>query len=190
MKTALALTLGSDVFWPEGDGWIPPAGLEAPAPGHLPTLTLSEADRERRIRIARLAARQARKCRTTLKLLELADSDLRTASLADRVGIPRATLRRYRTEAPHTVAQVESKLDACWTEGRGTRPPRDRSQRWHREHDPRRSRPLPPIAKPSCVSRLNGRGIKRFTQRFVRRGLPEVPTPYTSICSKCGRKTP
>ena len=115
IKTALALTLGSDVFLPEGDGWIPPAGLEAPQPGHLPILMLSEADRERRIRIARLAARQARKYRTTLKLLELADSDLRTASLAERLGITRATLRRYRKEAPDTIAQGESKLDA-WTQ--------------------------------------------------------------------------
>ena len=119
IKTALALTLGSDVFLPEGDGWIPPAGVEAPQPGHLPILTLSEADRERRIRIARLTARQARKYRTTLKLLELADSDLRTARQADRLGITRATLRRYRKEAPDTIAQVESKLDA-WTEARGT----------------------------------------------------------------------
>ena len=86
---------------------------------HLPTLTLSEADRERRIRIARLTARQARKYRTTLTVIDLADSDLRTASLADRLGITRATSRRYRKEAPNTIAQVETQLDA-WTEALGS----------------------------------------------------------------------
>jgi len=61
-----------------------------------------------------LTARQAQKYRTTLNLLELADSDLRTAGLADRLGITRATLRRYRKEAPKTLEKVESKIDA-WT---------------------------------------------------------------------------
>ena len=66
IKAALALTLGSDVFLPEGDGWVQPAALTAPPTERLPALMLSEADRERRIRIARLTARQARKYRTTL----------------------------------------------------------------------------------------------------------------------------
>lgn len=77
-----------------------------------PALTLLEVDRERRICLARLTARQAQKYRTTLNLLELADSDLRTASLVNRLGITRATLRRYRKEAPNTLEKVESKIDA------------------------------------------------------------------------------
>ena len=106
------------MFLPQGDGWVQPVALNAAQTEHLPTLTLSEADRERRIRIAQLTARQARKYRTTLKVIELADSDLRTASLADRLGITRATLRWYRKEAPNTIAQVETQLDA-WTEALG-----------------------------------------------------------------------
>jgi len=48
IQTALALTLGSDVFLPEGGGWVRPDALDASKPGGLPALTLSEADRERR----------------------------------------------------------------------------------------------------------------------------------------------
>ena len=103
------------MFLPQGDGWIQPVAGDAPQTEHLPPWTLSEADRERRIRIARLTARQARKYRTTLKLIELADSDLRTASVAARLGITRATLRRCRKEAPDTIAKVETQVDA-WTE--------------------------------------------------------------------------
>ncbi|MDA8206934.1 MAG: hypothetical protein M0Z36_12775, partial [Thermaerobacter sp.] len=35
IKTALALTLGSDVFLPKGDGWIPPAGQAPSTPPHV-----------------------------------------------------------------------------------------------------------------------------------------------------------
>ena len=46
IKTALALTLGSDVFLPQGDGWIQPVAGDAPQTEHLPPWTLSEADRD------------------------------------------------------------------------------------------------------------------------------------------------
>ncbi len=120
IKETLTLTLGSDVFLPRGEGWeqapeeAPPAGAE-----RRPRLALRPADRERRIRLARLTSRQARKYRTTLALLELTDSDLRSAKVAQRLGITRATLRRYRKEAPATIAQVETKLDA-WMEAEAT----------------------------------------------------------------------
>jgi len=98
---------------------------------------LSEADHERRIRIARLTARPARKYRTTLKLIELADSDLRTASVAARLGITRATLRRYRKEAPETIAKVETHSmpgRRLWIRRR----PYARSTLWLAGHDLRR----------------------------------------------------
>jgi len=116
IKDTLALTFGSDVFLPQGDGWEQSAEASTPATTErLPRWTLSPADRERRIRLARLTSRQAHKYRTTLALLEFADSDLRSATVAKRLGITRATLRRYRKEAPATLAQVETKLDA-WME--------------------------------------------------------------------------
>ena len=116
IKDTLALTFGSDVFLPQGDGWERSAEASTPATTERrPRWTLSPADRERRIGLARLTSRQARKYRTTLALLELADSDLRSATVAKRLGITRATLRRYRKEAPATLAQVETQLDA-WME--------------------------------------------------------------------------
>jgi len=111
INTALALTLESAGFLPQGDVWIQSVTGGAPQTEPLPAWTLSEADRERRIRIAR----PARKYRTTLNWIELADSDLRTASVAARLGITRATWRRYRKEAPDTIAKVETPLHA-WTE--------------------------------------------------------------------------
>ena len=86
-----------------------------PANGAPAALDVVRSGSRRRTRIARLTARQARKYRTTLKLIELADSDLRTASVAARLGITRATLRRCRKEAPDTIAKVETQVDA-WTE--------------------------------------------------------------------------
>jgi len=119
IQQTLTLSLGSDVFLPQGDGWL--SGTEptsaASKPG--PRLSLAPADRERRIRLARLTQRQAQKYRTTLQLLELTDSGLRSAKVAERLNITRSTLRRYRKEAPATIAQVESKLDA-WLEAEET----------------------------------------------------------------------
>jgi len=47
LQTSLALTLGPDVFLPEGEGWVQPEGLEATEAERPPTLTRAEPDRER-----------------------------------------------------------------------------------------------------------------------------------------------
>jgi len=57
INTTLAPTLGADVFLPQGDGWVQPVAWNALQTEHLPPLTVSEADGERCIRIARLTAR-------------------------------------------------------------------------------------------------------------------------------------
>ena len=119
IQQTLTLSLGSDVFLPQGDGWLSDTEPTSAASKPGPRLSLAPADRERRIRLARLTQRQAKKYRTTLQLLELADSGLRSANVAERLNITRSTLRRYRKEAPATIAQVESKLDA-WLEAEET----------------------------------------------------------------------
>jgi hypothetical protein len=65
--------------------------MEGSANGAPAGLKIVESDRKRRIRIAR----QARKYRTTLNLIELADRGLRTPSLAHRLSITRTILCRY-----------------------------------------------------------------------------------------------
>ncbi len=78
IQEALSHTLGPDVFLREGEGWVQPDELEETGAERPQAMTLSEPDREQRIRLARLTARQARKYRTTLNLLELSDRGLST----------------------------------------------------------------------------------------------------------------
>ncbi len=73
--------------------------------------TLTVADRDRRIQLAGLSARQATKYRRTLAMLEMTDSGLRTTEIAGRLACTTAEVRRYRKQAPKTVQSVEQNFE-------------------------------------------------------------------------------
>lgn len=75
---------------------------------------LTEADQEQRIHLAGLTARQAAKYRRALKVLELTESRLRTADIAQRLSCTRTEVRRSRKQAPDLIQQVEQRIDGYY----------------------------------------------------------------------------
>lgn len=83
---------------------------------------------EERICLARLTPKKAQKYRHTLKLLELADHGLRSAEVAQTVGIPLKEVQQLRRSAVNTLDTVEVKIHAQIQQANNTR--NHRADRW------------------------------------------------------------
>ena len=101
-----SLQRSSPVVGPLTDGYVSPHAT-----------TLAEADREQRIDLAGLTARQAKKYRTTLAILEQSDRGLRTTTLAKRLSLTKVRIAYYRKHAPDTIEMVERKIDESYRLG-------------------------------------------------------------------------
>ncbi len=124
VKESLQQILGSDSFVRTGAGWICGVNEAAESPsaevgaGQGEDLwvvsgpaTLTETDREQRIRLAGLTPHQATKYRQTLAVLELTENGLRGVEIAKRLACTPAQVRQYRKQAPDTIQSVEQKID-------------------------------------------------------------------------------
>ena len=199
VKESLAQSLGSDVFVRKGAGWVPKmdgaeeARLE-PAPagetsdradplGVVPgPATLTVADRERRIQLAGLTARQATKYRRTLAVLEMTDSGLRTTEIAERLACTMAEVRSVDigNRPPKPCSPWSKKLTHIINAGSLERSHRPRSRR-----PPRRDRlPNPlwnPTATPCSACSRPGKPTGRFMRELGKRDLPAVRTRCITI---------
>ncbi|MEW6663523.1 MAG: transposase [Bacillota bacterium] len=124
VKEALSLEIGQDLFVRKGNGWIQmvDSAQETPTPDSshedhdeglvvIAPATLTEADLERRIRMAGLTHIQANKYKKTIAILELTESGLRTSEIAKRLAMKPLDVSLYRKNAPETIEKVEHKID-------------------------------------------------------------------------------
>jgi hypothetical protein len=131
VKESLQQILGSDVFVQTGASWIRVVNEAADSVAESPSAeigadqgkdllvvsgpaTVTETDREQRIRLAGLTLHQATKYRQTLSVLELAESGLRGVEIAKRLACPPDQVRQYRKQAPDTIQSVEQKIDQSY----------------------------------------------------------------------------
>ena len=120
VQDALMALLPATIFLREGDGWVP----ADPGTGRLPdrpVFTVPEDQVEARILLAQLTSKQAQKYRHTLKLLEGADQGLRSAEIAQSLGIPLKEVQQLRRGAVNTLNTVEAKIRARIQQANDTR---------------------------------------------------------------------
>ena len=106
---ALMTILPATIFLRKGDGWVPADPGTGRLPGR-PVFTVPEDQVDDRIQLARLTPKQAQKYRHTLKVLELGDQGLRSAEMAQTLGIPLKEVQQLRRTAVHTLDAVEAKI--------------------------------------------------------------------------------
>lgn len=128
---ALATLLPATIFLRAGDGWVPADPGAGQDPGR-PVFTAPDAQLDERIRLARLTLKQAQKYRRTLKILELADRGLRSAEIAQTLGIPLKEVQQLRRVAVNTLDTVEERIHAGIQQANDTQKQRaDRAQARH-----------------------------------------------------------
>ena len=109
VQDALMTRMPATIFLRNGAGWLPadPASRPDRAEFRVPDDQVED-----RIRLAPLTPRQAQKYRHTLKILELGTQGLRSAEIAQTLGLSLKDLRSLRRSAVDTVAIVEEKIHA------------------------------------------------------------------------------
>ena len=136
VQDALMALLPARIFLRQGDGWIP----ADPGTGRLadrPLFTVPEDQVEGRSLPAQLTLRQAQRYRHTLKLLEWADQGLRSAEIAQSLGIPLKEVQQLRRAAVKTLDTVEAKIHTRIQAGqRRPGPPGRPSARPASDHPP------------------------------------------------------
>ncbi len=139
---ALMALVPATIFLREGSGWIPATD---PGPGRWPDhsrFTVPDDQVEDRIRLAQLTPKFAQKYRHTLRLLELADRGLRSADMAQMLGISLKEMQAVRRSAVDTLATVEAKIHAHIQQANATRNHRaDRQEERHPDILRPRARP-------------------------------------------------
>lgn len=99
-----------------------------------------------RIRLGQFTPKQARKYRYTLKILELADRDLRSAEIAQTVDISLKDVQPFRRVAVDTLDAVNERIRARIDQAKDT-------QAQHAEHlETRHPKTLGPRARPAHES--------------------------------------
>lgn len=124
VKDALYQEIPHDLFLHEGEGWIGTADHPREEPvsdtatsDHSDDLvamqpaTLEKGDIERRIHLAGLTDKQAKKYKKTLEVLELTESGLRTPEIAKRLSVTSKDVSNYRKHASKTIQNAELKID-------------------------------------------------------------------------------
>ncbi len=109
VKDALMTEVPATIFIREGDGWVP----ADPDPGRRPdrhVFTVPEDQVADRIRLAHLTPTKAQKYRHTLKVLELVDRGLRSAEIAQTLGISLRDVQQLRRVAVNTLDMVETQI--------------------------------------------------------------------------------
>ena len=142
VQDALMTILPATIFLRDGDGWVPADPGTGRLPGR-PVFTVPDDQVEARIRLAQLTPKKAQKYRHTLKLLELADHGLRSAEIAQTLGIPLKEVQQLRRSAVNTLDTVEAKIHAQIQQANDTR--NHRADRWQAQHP----KTLGPQARPA-----------------------------------------
>lgn len=122
VKDALYQEMRQDVFLYEGEGWIWSADEEAlPDPGDKKVdphdhkaITRPPNDLEERIRLAGLTKRQGDKYQKTMAALALTEEGKRIPEIARGLAMTRQQVGIYRKQAPETIQNVETKIDAYY----------------------------------------------------------------------------
>jgi len=119
VNEALSKELPYNIYLREGEGWI-----DLPAPG-VPTMgtesventvfvtTLSVEDISHRIKLAQLSAKQEKKYRMTIELLQLLDQGLSTKEIRKRLDLTQKQQITLLRDAADVINGVEEKIDQC-----------------------------------------------------------------------------
>lgn len=110
VRDALMTLMPATIFLRNGAGWVP--ADPARRPDRVEPVRVPDDQIEDRIRLAHLTPKQAKKYRHTLKILELGNQGLRSAEIAQTLGIALKELQSLRRSAVDTVATVEAKIHA------------------------------------------------------------------------------
>ena len=111
VNDALAAEFPARVFIRSGDGWISTESDTdgAAAPGNARYRVAAE-DVEERVRLAGLTPTKAKKYRDTLQMLELDSAGLRTAQIAESMGVSQPYVRLLRRNAVITLQEVNERI--------------------------------------------------------------------------------
>jgi hypothetical protein len=131
VKDVLSKELPYNIYVREGDGWV-----EIPAPG-APTMgtktvedtvlvtTLSAEDIDLRVNLAQLSAKQEKKYRMVIELLQLHDQGLSTKEIRKRMDLTQAKQIALLRDVADVINGVEEKIDLY--QGDMSRPLRQKS---------------------------------------------------------------
>ena len=108
VKDALMANVPASILIRDGDGWVQMVQPDRPGGGIYHTIPNEIV--EERIRLAGLSPAKALKYRETVKLIELADKGLRTADIAEAMGVPYKRIQSLRRTAANTIRDVEDKI--------------------------------------------------------------------------------
>jgi DNA-binding transcriptional MerR regulator len=119
VKDVLSKELPYNIYVREGDGWI-----ELPAPSITPirtetventvhVTTLSAEDIDLRVNLAQLSAKQEKKYRMTIELLQLHDQGLSTKEIRKRLDLTQAKQIALLRDVADIINEVEEKIDLC-----------------------------------------------------------------------------
>ena len=109
VKEALMSSIPATIFIREGDGWVQATQDN----GLIPDKTyfyVSDETVEERIKLANLTESKAKRYKTTLKILELADKGLKSADIAQTLNIALKDVQQLRRTAVSTIDYVEEKV--------------------------------------------------------------------------------
>jgi hypothetical protein len=112
VKEALMSVIPARIFVREGDGWVFVEGKEDNGTSlnngyfYVPDEIVSK-----RVKLAKLTKKQEERYRNTLKILELAGRGIRTADIANNLGINMMDVQRYRRVAVETLKSVDERIE-------------------------------------------------------------------------------
>jgi hypothetical protein len=106
---ALMTSIPATIFVREGDGWvqITPGEEDTPVRSYF---RVNEEEVEERIRLAGVTESKAKRYRSTLKILEMADQGVKTADIATKLNMPLKDVRALRRTAVSTLDYVEERI--------------------------------------------------------------------------------
>ena len=109
VKEALMSSIPATIFIREGDGWVQATQDNGVIPDK-PYFYVSDETVEERIKLANLTESKAKRYKTTLKILELADKGLKSADIAQTLKIALKDVQQLRRTAVSTIDYVEEKV--------------------------------------------------------------------------------
>lgn len=109
VKAALMANIPARIFIREGDGWLEASSSEDSV-HNKPCFFVPDEQVEEYIKMAELTPAKAKKYRNTLKMLELSDRGLKTANIADELGISINDMQALRRTAADTLRYVQDRI--------------------------------------------------------------------------------
>lgn len=109
VKEVLMEEIPVHIFIRNGDGWIQDGG-QGDGIIKRPKFYVPEETVEEKIKLAGLSKPNAEKYRNTLKMLELSDKGLRSADIAQELGLSLEDVRKLRRRAASTIENVSIRI--------------------------------------------------------------------------------